>query len=284
MTRRHDDETFPPVLRGADSLPPALALERELAVALPRTRAAVNARARSALARSARSRSRDARRPAAPGRSAAATGGSAVATAGPVVATACLAAATGGLAAAFIVYPAPWGPLHIAAGDGGLVSIELRTTTERFVEELARQLDGVPVPDQPGLPEAWRALLDRTRQELDEYFAGQRRAFDLPVDLRRVSEWDRRVLGAAQRLGFGQVTSYGGLARAIGRPRAARAVGGALGRNPIPLVVPCHRIIASDGSLGGYGGGGHGSRTALLTVKRTLLALEGVSLPTRPGG
>ena len=251
------DEPVAATLRLADPLPAEPVLRGELARALPRTRHALAALAgttrthRAALAGGAR------------------TGRPAPAAGGPV--------------AAYAIYPAPWGPVHIAVDDGGLVAIELRSTTERFVEDLARRLRGVPVPDQPGLPSAWREVLARTRQELDEYFAGRRRAFDLPVDLRLVSDWDRRVLGAARDLGFGQVTSYGGLARAIGRPRAARAVGGALGRNPIPLVIPCHRIVAGDGSLGGYGGGGHGSQASMLAVKRALLELEGVSLPAHLG-
>jgi O-6-methylguanine DNA methyltransferase len=92
------------------------------------------------------------------------------------------------------------------------------------------------------------------------------------------------VLEAVRRVPLGQVTSYGRLARAIGRPGAARAVGGALGRNPIGLAIPCHRVIAGDGSLGGYGGDRWGSREDLLALKRALLEHEGVTLPARNSG
>lgn len=236
------------LLRSADPLPDGAALDAELRVALSRTRAAVAAADRRAVG------------PAAAGR-AAAHGKS---TPGPV--------------AAYATCEAPWGTLHLAASDGGLVAIELRATTERFVEATAARLGGAIVVDQPGIPAGWHETLERTVLELDEYFAGRRQHFDLPVDLHGVSTWDRRVLGGATRLEYGEVTSYGRLARRIGQPRAARAVGGALGRNPIPIVIPCHRILAGDGSIGGYGGS-HASRSAMLDVKRTLLALEGVRLP-----
>jgi methylated-DNA-[protein]-cysteine S-methyltransferase len=82
-------------------------------------------------------------------------------------------------------------------------------------------------------------------------------------------------------IGWGEATSYGRVARRIGRPGAARAVGGAVGRNPIALIVPCHRVVAGDGSLGGYGGAWWGTAEEMLTVKRTLLELEGITLPVR---
>ena len=97
---------------------------------------------------------------------------------------------------------------------------------------------------------------------------------DLTLDWRGISAWDRRVLEGVRTLRRGEVTSYGRLARRIDAPGAARAVGAALGRNPFWLLVPCHRVIAGDGSLGGYGGG-----PDALDVKRDLLALEGVAVP-----
>ena len=218
---RTDDVAVERVLRAGDPLPGAQVLEAELAIAIPRTRAAFT----------------------------------------PV--------------AAFIRHPAPWGILHVAAGEHGILAIELASETGDFVDDLARRLGGAVVPDGPGLPGPWRDALATASRELDEYFAGRRTAFDVPVDLAGVSAWDRLVLDGARRLSYGEVTSYGGLARAIGRPRAARAVGGALGRNPVPLMIPCHRIVAGDGTLGGYGGGGRGARERLLAVKRSLLALEG---------
>ena len=95
------------------------------------------------------------------------------------------------------------------------------------------------------------------------------------------SAWDEAVLGQVRRIGWGEVTSYGRVARAIGRRGAARAVGGAVGRNPIGLAIPCHRVIAGDGSIGGYGGDWFGSREELLDIKRELLGCEGVGLPAR---
>jgi methylated-DNA-[protein]-cysteine S-methyltransferase len=117
---------------------------------------------------------------------------------------------------------------------------------------------------------------------VEAYLAGEREAFaDVAVELRGISAWDRQVLAGVRRVPWGEVTSYGRLARIIGRPGAARAVGSAVGRNPIGLVVPCHRVIAGDGSLGGYGGAWYGEREALLEIKRRLLAAEGIELPVR---
>ena len=111
---------------------------------------------------------------------------------------------------------------------------------------------------------------DGVRRELDAYFAGTRRSFDLPIDWSLVRGFAVEVLHATAEVPFGDVTTYGSVARAAGSPRAARAAGNALGSNPIPIVVPCHRVVHADGGLGGYSGG--------LDRKRFLLALEG-SLP-----
>jgi methylated-DNA-[protein]-cysteine S-methyltransferase len=105
-----------------------------------------------------------------------------------------------------------------------------------------------------------------------QYLAGRRQAFDLPVDLSAVTSFQREVLLAACQIPRGQVRTYAEVARQIGRPKAARAVGQALASNPVPIVVPCHRVLAADGSLRGYTGGG-GLRT-----KRRLLTLEGVAV------
>ena len=170
--------------------------------------------------------------------------------------------------------------MNLAVSAAGVVAVSLREPEAAFVADVERRLHGrvVPLAD-PAVPTAWRALMDRTMAELDEYFAGRRATFDLPVDLAGISDWDRAVLGGAARLRYGEVTSYGRLARMIGRPGAARAVGGALGRNPVPIVIPCHRILAGDGSLGGYGGGWTGTREEMLGIKRSLLAGEGVPIP-----
>ena len=112
------------------------------------------------------------------------------------------------------------------------------------------------------------ARTDAARRELDDYFAGTRRSFDLPIDWSLVRGFAIGVLRATAAVPFGQVTTYGGVARSAGSPRAARAAGNALGSNPIPIVVPCHRVLHADGGLGGYSGG--------LDRKRFLLRLEGV--------
>jgi methylated-DNA-[protein]-cysteine S-methyltransferase len=180
--------------------------------------------------------------------------------------------------AAFIVLPAPWGPIHVAASDDAIVALELHTETARFVGGLEGRLRGAI---EPGLSARGRRrhLLDQAAMELEAYLRGDRRTFDLPIDLDGQRDWDRAVLGGVTGIPWGRVTSYGRLARRIGRTGAARAVGGAVGRNPIGLLIPCHRVIAGDGTLGGYGGDWWGTREALLDVKRMLLELEGVELP-----
>jgi methylated-DNA-[protein]-cysteine S-methyltransferase len=184
-------------------------------------------------------------------------------------------------AAAFTTLSDRLGSMHVAAGAGGIVAVSLETETPAFVDGLAGRLRGSVVPaEDSAVPESWRALLDRAACELGEYLAGSRRSFDLPLDLSALSEWDRRVLGGAAQLGYGEAVSYGELARRIGKPGAARAVGGAMGRNPAMILIPCHRVIASGGRLGGYGGYTYADRQAGLTLKRRLLAIEGV----RPEG
>ncbi|MCA1588406.1 MAG: methylated-DNA--[protein]-cysteine S-methyltransferase, partial [Chloroflexi bacterium] len=111
---------------------------------------------------------------------------------------------------------------------------------------------------------------DDVRRQLDEYFAGRRRSFDVPLDWRLVRGFAVDVLRATARVPFGALTTYGAVAEAAGSPRAYRAAGNALGSNPIPIVVPCHRVVHTGGGLGGYTGG--------VSRKQFLLALEG-SLP-----
>ena len=110
-------------------------------------------------------------------------------------------------------------------------------------------------------------MLERTRAQLDEYFAGERREFDLPLDPRG-TEFQRRVWQRLLHIDYGETTTYGALARELGDPGASRAVGLANGSNPIPIVIPCHRVIGADGSLTGFGGG--------LPIKAALLELERV--------
>jgi methylated-DNA-[protein]-cysteine S-methyltransferase len=110
-------------------------------------------------------------------------------------------------------------------------------------------------------------VLKETATQLEEYFAGERTEFDLPMELDG-TDFQREVWTELTRIPYGETISYGELARRVGRPNGPRAVGQANGRNPVPIIVPCHRVLASDG-IGGYGGG--------LKVKRALLALEGVT-------
>jgi methylated-DNA-[protein]-cysteine S-methyltransferase len=183
--------------------------------------------------------------------------------------------------AVFTLVQAPWGPVHAAATARGVVALELLSPTDRFVERLERRLGAEVVPLRRAPESTGRDVIEKAAHEIEGYFAGDRRAFDLPVDLTGTVGWDTLVLGGVRAVPFGQVTSYGRVARRIGRAGAARAVGGAVGRNPVGLLIPCHRVIAGDGSLGGYGGAWFGTREALLEVKRTLLELEGVELPAR---
>ncbi len=160
---------------------------------------------------------------------------------------------------AYDLTESPVGTLLVAATDLGLCWIGFRPDAE--LDRLAERF-GSRVLRVPG-------RLDLPRRELDEYFEGSRRKFDLPLDL-RVPAFQGLVLRELARVPFGQVETYGSLAAKIGKPRAARAVGGALNRNPIPIVLPCHRVIGASGSLVGYGGG--------LEVKEALLRLEGARL------
>jgi methylated-DNA-[protein]-cysteine S-methyltransferase len=175
--------------------------------------------------------------------------------------------------ASFAVLDAPWGALHVAATARGVVAVALLAPTEAFVAGLERRLHGEIRSGGPA------RTLDRAVAEIEEYLDGRRRSFDLALDVADRPAWDRAVLGAVCEVGWGEVTSYGRVARAIDRPGAARAVGGAVGRNPVALLVPCHRVIAGDGSLGGYGGDWYGSREEHLELKRELLAREGVEIP-----
>jgi methylated-DNA-[protein]-cysteine S-methyltransferase len=176
--------------------------------------------------------------------------------------------------AAFVTCPAPWGVVHVATTAAGIVALHLDAETADFVDGLSRRLRGQVLPAEDGeVPPEWRAILDEAARQIGEYFAARRRRFELPIDL-RVSDWDRLVLMGAARTGYGETVSYGELARRIGHPGANQAVGGAMSRNPIGLVIPCHRVVAATG-LGGYGGSNYADRQAALAVKRRLLELEG---------
>ncbi len=171
------------------------------------------------------------------------------------------AAAAEGLAdVAYDLVDSPVGPLLVAATERGLCRIGFDPDPDRDLDSLARSF-GARVLRVP-------RRIDRARAELDQYFEGARRGFSLPVDVAVLPAFQRRVLDELARVPFGRVTTYGDLAGKIGEPRAARAVGGALNRNPIAIVLPCHRVVGATGSLVGYAGG--------LERKRALLRLEGV--------
>jgi len=155
----------------------------------------------------------------------------------------------------------PVGPLFLAVSDRGLCAVSFGSSLDDFLRRLERR-GFRPAPGPKRVQEAV--------QQLREYFAGRRRRFDTTVDLAGQTPFQRQVLEAAARVPAGAVASYADIARAIGRPRATRAVGAALGQNPVPIVVPCHRIIGSDGGLHGYGGG--------LDIKEKLLRLEGAPI------
>jgi len=180
--------------------------------------------------------------------------------------------------AAFTTCPAPWGALHVAATAAGIVAVDLGAETPDFVDGLARRLHGPVLPAEDAAVLAdWRPMLGEATRQIGEWFAGLRRSFDLPIDL-RVSDWDRTVLAGAARLHFGETASYGELAGRIGRPGAAQAVGGAMSRNPVPILIPCHRVGGANGRLGGYGGSTYTDRLAALAIKRRLLAIEGATI------
>ena len=131
----------------------------------------------------------------------------------------------------------------------------------------------------PSANPAAAAHLRRSAAAFERFLAGELAALDdLPIDLADRTGWDRAVLAAVRTIRAGSTASYGEVARMVGKPGAARAVGGAVGRNPVGLVVPCHRVISGDGTLGGYGGGWWGGRQAGLELKTELLAREGVHL------
>jgi methylated-DNA-[protein]-cysteine S-methyltransferase len=153
----------------------------------------------------------------------------------------------------------PVGPLLVAATERGVCRIAFEPDEDRDLEVLAR------VYGKRVLRSA--RPLDPVRRELDEYFERRRTSFDVPVDVAALPDFQRVVLTELARVPYGETATYGGLAARIGKPRAARAVGGALNRNPIPVVLPCHRVVGASGKLVGYAGG--------LDRKRALLTLEG---------
>ncbi|MBZ9645693.1 methylated-DNA--[protein]-cysteine S-methyltransferase [Streptomyces sp. PSKA30] len=167
---------------------------------------------------------------------------------------------------AWTVVDSDIGPLLLAATTEGLVNVVFHATDavrDRALDRLASRLGAEPV-EAPGSP-----LLAEAIRQVEAYFASERRDFRLPLDWSLISGFNRQVLRElASGVPYGTVVGYGDLADRVGQPGAAQAVGMAMGSNPLPVVVPCHRVVESDGGIGGFGGG--------LETKRRLLALEGV--------
>ena len=170
------------------------------------------------------------------------------------------AEAEGLLDVAYARVDSPFGPLTVAATGQGLVRLAFpEEEPDAVLERLASRIS-------PRILEA-PARLDPVRRELDEYFAGSRRHFELTLDRALMAPFARRVLAATEAIPYGSVSSYGQVAGEAGSPRGSRAAGNALGANPIPIVIPCHRVLRAAGALGGYAGGPE--------RKRALLELEG---------
>jgi methylated-DNA-[protein]-cysteine S-methyltransferase len=163
----------------------------------------------------------------------------------------------------------PFGSLLVAGTGRGLVRLAFpEEPVEDVLQRLAQRLS-------PRIVEAPGAL-EEVRRELDAYFAGGRRAFDVPLDWALIGPFAGRVLKATAEIPYGEVLTYADVAGVAGSPRGSRAAGNALGSNPIPIVIPCHRVLRSGGSLGGYGGG--------VERKRWLLELEGALAPQPSSG
>jgi len=155
----------------------------------------------------------------------------------------------------------PLGRVYLAAGKRGLVAVGLATDERSFTRRVGRAMGSVPARS----PERLRMA----RRQVQEYLSGKRTSFDLPIDLRGITPFQRSVLEAARRIPRGSVLTYGDLAARLHRPGAGRAVGQALAHNPLPILIPCHRVVSQEGELHGY----LGDRIGL---KARLLALEGV--------
>lgn len=158
----------------------------------------------------------------------------------------------------------PFGTLTAAVTEQGLVRLAFpEEPLDEVLERLAQKLSP-RIVEAPG-------RFEQVRRELDEYFAGSRRDFDVPLDRVLMSAFAKRVLAATSAIPYGSVSTYTEMATEAGSPRGSRAAGNALGSNPIPVIVPCHRVLRTGGNLGGYGGG--------LDRKRWLLELEGALTP-----
>jgi methylated-DNA-[protein]-cysteine S-methyltransferase len=165
----------------------------------------------------------------------------------------------GVLDVAYRVIDSPVGPLLLAATDQGLIRVAFALEGHDAVLQSLADKVSPRILSAPG-------RLDAATREIDEYFAGRRHTFGLPLDWRLAAGFRRTVLGHLPEIGYGHTASYTAVAQLAGSPRAVRAVGTACATNPMPVVVPCHRVVRADGSMGGYRGGPE--------AKRTLLTLE----------
>jgi methylated-DNA-[protein]-cysteine S-methyltransferase len=160
-----------------------------------------------------------------------------------------------------LIFCSPWGWMGIVESTKGIQAIVLPKRSKRAVEsDLRVQSDGP-------LHQGESAQLEEARRQLLDYLAGRRNTFDVPLDLSQGTSFQRQVWRTLQRVPYGKLRSYQWIAARVGGRHYARAVGNAVGANPLPIVVPCHRIVAQDASLGGFSGG--------LSMKRKLLSLEG---------
>lgn len=160
-----------------------------------------------------------------------------------------------------VVFQSPWGWIGISETAKGIDAIVLPKRSKRAVESDLRKMGGGPF--EPGES----ARLEVAKGQLLDYLAGARETFDMPIDRSYGTPFQRRVWKELQRIPYGTLRSYQWVAARVGGRRYARAVGSAVGANPLPIVIPCHRIVGHDASLGGFSGG--------LSIKRKLLALEG---------
>ena len=164
------------------------------------------------------------------------------------------------------VLPSPVGPLWVAITPRGVATIHYGDEpSESELRRLIRVYGPGIVPDHK--------RSSALARELDQYFSGKRRDFEIEYDLSGLTPFQTRVLNATAKIPFGSVSTYGTIAKRAGNQKASRAAGGALNQNPIPIVVPCHRVVGSTGALVGYAGG--------LDVKRRLLGIEGADVDRR---
>ncbi|QPJ63245.1 MAG: methylated-DNA--[protein]-cysteine S-methyltransferase [Candidatus Nitronauta litoralis] len=160
----------------------------------------------------------------------------------------------------FTIFESPMGDLGLVSSEKGLCEVRTRIRNRNsFITYLKKSY--------PEIPQENPVKLETVIRQLEEYFAGKRQKFTCKLDLNQGTDFQQKVWKALQSIPHGDTRSYAWIAEAIGQPKAVRAVGGANGKNPIPIIVPCHRIIRKDGSIGGYTGG--------LNKKRFLLELEG---------